>query len=87
MTSRSCDAVAIDSAGAFQDLLADRRKLITGVLVVVLLVVGIYVVFPKLVGLDQAVKKLDDASLVWILIAVAFNVAAFAALAAGESVA
>ena len=72
----------VDSAGAFQDLLADRRKLITGVLVVVLLVVGIYVVFPKLVGLDQAVKKLDDASLVWILIAVAFNVAAFAAYVA-----
>ena len=72
----------VDSAGAFQDLLADRRKLITGVLVVVLLVVGIYVVFPKLVGLDQAVKKLDDASLVWILIAVAFNVAAVAAYVA-----
>ena len=72
----------VDSAGAFQDLLADRRKLITGVLVVVLLVVGIYVVFPKLVGLDQAVKKLDDASLAWILIAVAFNVAAFAAYVA-----
>lgn len=73
---------SVDSAGAFQDLLADRRKLITGVLVVVLLVVGIYVVFPKLVGLDQAVKKLDDASLVWILIAIAFNVAAFAAYVA-----
>lgn len=72
----------VDSAGAFQDLLADRRKLITGVLVVVLLVVGIYVVFPKLVGLDQAVKKLDDASLVWMLIAIAFNVAAFAAYVA-----
>ena len=72
----------VDSAGAFQDLLADRRKLITGALVVVLLVVGIYVVFPKLVGLDQAVKKLDDASLVWILIAIAFNVAAFAAYVA-----
>ena len=76
------DGEDVDSAGAFQDLLADRRKLITGVLVVVLLVVGIYVVFPKLVGLDQAVKKLDDASLVWILIAVAFNVAAFAAYVA-----
>jgi uncharacterized protein (TIRG00374 family) len=49
---------------------------------VILLVFGIYVVFPKLVGLDQAVKKLDDASPVWVLIAVAFNVAAFAAYVA-----
>jgi len=69
----------LEGAGAFAALLADRRKLITGVLLVILLVFGIYVVFPKLVGLDQAVKKLDDASPVWVLIAVAFNVAAFAA--------
>ena len=72
----------LEGAGAFAALLADRRKLITGVLLVVLLVFGIYVVFPKLVGLDQAVKKLDDASPVWVLIAVAFNVAAFAAYVA-----
>jgi putative heme transporter len=76
------EADEVDGAGAFQDLLADRRKLITGALVVLVLVVGIYVVFPKLVGLDQAVKKLDDASLVWVLIAIAFNVAAFAAYVA-----
>jgi uncharacterized protein (TIRG00374 family) len=79
---RDDEGEEVDGAGAFQDLLADRRKLITGVLVVVLLVFGIYVVFPKLVGLDQAVKKLDDASLVWVLIAIAFNVAAFAAYVA-----
>ena len=79
---RDDEGEEVDGAGAFQDLLADRRKLITGALVVVLLVVGIYFVFPKLVGLDQAVKKLDDASLVWILIAIAFNVAAFAAYVA-----
>jgi uncharacterized protein (TIRG00374 family) len=72
----------LEGAGAFAALLADRRKLITGVLLVILLVFGIYVVFPKLVGLDQAVKKLDDASPVWVLIAVAFNVAAFAAYVA-----
>ncbi len=72
----------LEGDGAFADLLADRRKLLTGVLVVVVLVFAIYVVFPKLVGLDQAVKKLDDASPVWVLIAVAFNVAAFAAYVA-----
>ena len=72
----------LEGDGAFAALLADRRKLFTGVLVVVVLVFAIYVVFPKLVGLDQAVKKLDDASPVWVLIAVAFNVAAFAAYVA-----
>jgi len=72
----------LEGAGAFAALLADRRKLVTGVLLVVVLVFAIYVVFPKLVGLDQAVKKLDDASPVWVLIAVAFNVVAFVAYVA-----
>jgi uncharacterized protein (TIRG00374 family) len=72
----------LEGAGAFAALLADRRKILTGVLLVILLVFGIYVVFPKLVGLDQAVKKLDDASPVWVLVAVGFNVAAFAAYVA-----
>jgi uncharacterized protein (TIRG00374 family) len=72
----------LEGAGAFQALLADRRKLATGMLLVVLLVVAIYVVFPKLVGLDEAVKKLDDASLVWVAIAIGFNVLAFGAYVA-----
>jgi uncharacterized protein (TIRG00374 family) len=71
-----------ESVGAFQALLADRRKLFGGVAVVVLLVFGIYVVFPKLVGLDDAVRKLDDAIWYWIVIAIGFNVLAFAAYVA-----
>jgi uncharacterized protein (TIRG00374 family) len=71
-----------ESVGAFQALLADRRKLFGGVAVVVLLVFGIYVVFPKLVGLDDAVRKLDNAVWYWIVIAIAFNVVAFGAYVA-----
>jgi uncharacterized protein (TIRG00374 family) len=71
-----------ESVGAFQALLADRRKLVGGVAVVVLLVFAIYVVFPKLVGLDDAVRKLDDAVWYWIVIAIAFNVVAFGAYVA-----
>jgi uncharacterized protein (TIRG00374 family) len=71
-----------DSVGAFQALLADRRKLFGGVAVVLLIVVGIYVVFPKLVGLDDAVRKLDNAVWYWIVIAVGFNVLAFVAYVA-----
>jgi uncharacterized protein (TIRG00374 family) len=71
-----------ESMGAFSALLADRRKLLGGVAVVLLLVVAIYVVFPKLVGLDDAVRKLGHAKAYWILIAVGFNVLAFAAYVA-----
>ena len=71
-----------ESVGAFQALLQDRRKLLGGVAVVVLLLFAIYVVFPKLVGLDDAVRKLDDAIWYWIVIAVGFNVLAFGAYVA-----
>jgi uncharacterized protein (TIRG00374 family) len=71
-----------DEVGAFQALLQDRRKLLTGLAVVVLLVVAIYVVFPKLVGLDEAIARLDNAVPYWIAIAIGFNVVAFAAYVA-----
>jgi uncharacterized protein (TIRG00374 family) len=71
-----------ESVGALQALLADRRKLLGGAAVVTLVVFGIYVVFPKLVGLDDAVRKLDNAVWYWIVIAIAFNVVAFVAYVA-----
>ena len=76
------DEVDLEGVGAFQALLADRRKLLTGFLLFLLVVVGIYVVFPKLVGLDDAVDKLGNADPVWLVIAVVFNVAAFGAYVA-----
>jgi uncharacterized protein (TIRG00374 family) len=66
----------------FQALLQDRRKLVSGMLLVLLLVVAIYVLFPKIVGADEAVDKLDEARWYWILIAIGFNVVAFAAYVA-----
>jgi uncharacterized protein (TIRG00374 family) len=71
-----------ESVGAFQALLQDRRKLLAGVAVFALLIFAIYIVFPKLVGLDDAVRKLDNAVGYWIVIAVAFNVLAFGAYVA-----
>jgi putative heme transporter len=76
------DEEDLEGVGAFQALLSDRRKLVSGMLLFLLLVVGIYVVFPKLVGLDDAVKKLGNADPVWLVIAVGFNVAAFGAYVA-----
>jgi uncharacterized protein (TIRG00374 family) len=46
--------------------------------VVALLIVAIYFLLPKLVGLGDAMGRLDSAEPIWIAIAVAFNVAAFA---------
>jgi uncharacterized protein (TIRG00374 family) len=65
--------------GAFQALLPDRRKIVTGVLVVVALVAAIYILFPKVVGLDDAMDRLDQATWYWVVVAIGFNVAAFVA--------
>jgi putative heme transporter len=72
----------LEQVGAFQALLQDRRKLFIGLAVFVLIIVAIYVVFPKLVGLDDALRKLDEATWYWIVIAIGFNVAAFGAYVA-----
>jgi uncharacterized protein (TIRG00374 family) len=68
--------------GRFHALLHDRRKLFSGGLLVLLLVIAIYVLFPKIVGADEAVDKLDEAKWYWILVAIGFNVLAFAAYVA-----
>jgi uncharacterized protein (TIRG00374 family) len=54
-----------------------KRLLQTGI-VVVLLLVGIYFLFPKLVGVGDGISKLDDADPVWIGIAVVFSIASYA---------
>ena len=58
--------------------LLTTRRLIQTLVVVVLLLVCIYFLFPKLVGLGSGLGKLDDADPLWIAIAIGFNVAAYA---------
>jgi uncharacterized protein (TIRG00374 family) len=55
-----------------------RRRLIQTAALVIALLVGIYFLFPKLVGLGNALGKLDDADPVWITVAIGFNLVAFA---------
>jgi uncharacterized protein (TIRG00374 family) len=55
-----------------------RRRLIQTAALVIALLVGIYFLFPKLVGLGNALGKLDDADPVWITVAIGFNIVAFA---------
>jgi uncharacterized protein (TIRG00374 family) len=72
-----------EEAGGIEErtgaLLQNRRQLITLALAVVLMVVAIYVVFPKVVGVSDAVGKLGDATWYWVVIAIAFNVVRFLA--------
>jgi uncharacterized protein (TIRG00374 family) len=68
--------------GRLQALLQDRRRLASAVLVVVVIVFGIYIVFPKVLGTEEALDRFDDAVWYWILVALGFNVAAFAAYVA-----
>jgi putative heme transporter len=62
--------------GAFELPLFTPRRVIQTVLVVLAVLVGIYFLFPKLVGLGDALSKLDDADAVWIGVAIGFNVVA-----------
>ena len=54
------------------------RRLVQTIVVVFLLLGAIYFLFPKLVGLGNALDKLDDADPLWIGIAIGFNVVAYA---------
>ena len=51
------------------------RRIVQTALVVVVLLVAIYFLFPKLVGLGDALSKLDDADPLWIGVAIGFSVA------------
>jgi uncharacterized membrane protein YbhN (UPF0104 family) len=55
-----------------------RRRVAQTTLLVLVLLVAIYFLFPRLVGLGDALGKLGDAELLWVAVAVAFNVVAIA---------
>jgi uncharacterized membrane protein YbhN (UPF0104 family) len=60
-------------------LFTDRRRLTFGILLFLALVAAIYVLLPRVVGLDDELARLQDAAWYWIAIAITFNVAAFGA--------
>jgi len=63
-------------------LLSNRRQLITLVLVFVLAILAIYFLVPKIVGLDDNLERIGEATWYWVVIAIGFNVLAFAAYVA-----
>jgi uncharacterized membrane protein YbhN (UPF0104 family) len=54
-----------------------KRRILQTLVVVVLLIVAIYFLFPSLVGLEDAMGKIDDAKLGWVLVGVGFGFAMF----------
>jgi uncharacterized protein (TIRG00374 family) len=54
------------------------RRLAQTVVLVLLLLGAIYFLFPKLVGLGDALSRLGDADPVWIAVAIGFNILAYA---------
>lgn len=54
------------------------RRLIQTIVAVFILLGGIYFLFPKLIGLGDALDRLDEADPVWIGVAIVFNVFAYA---------
>jgi uncharacterized membrane protein YbhN (UPF0104 family) len=64
--------------GGYELPLFSRRRVAQTLLVVLLLLIGIYFLFPKLVGLGDALSKLGEADGRWIAIAIGFNILAIA---------
>jgi uncharacterized protein (TIRG00374 family) len=62
--------------------LLTRRRLISLALAVALMIVAIYIVFPKVVGVEGAVlDRVGEATWYWVVIALPFNLLAFLAYA------
>ena len=59
-------------------LLGGRRLLVYGLVVVVILV-ALYLVLPELAGLEDSLRKIEDADPVWMAVALGFNLLSFAA--------
>lgn len=70
------------AAEAEPSFFADPRRLVQTLVAVVLLTVAIYVLFPKIIGLEGALEKIGEGDPFWIGVALAFDVAAFAAYVA-----
>ncbi|HZO61069.1 MAG TPA: lysylphosphatidylglycerol synthase transmembrane domain-containing protein [Solirubrobacterales bacterium] len=56
----------------------DRSRLITYALVVLVILVALYFVLPELTGLEDSLRRIEDADPVWIAVALGFNVLSFA---------
>jgi uncharacterized protein (TIRG00374 family) len=68
----------VNGNGGYELPLFTRRRVAQTLLIVLVLLIGIYFLFPKLVGLGDALSKLGEADAAWIGVAIGFNVIAIA---------
>jgi len=72
------DAAPIDDAENGEDerdpTLFDRRRMLQTAAIVLVLVAAIYILLPKVVGLEGAIAMLDDGDPLWVALAFAFSV-------------
>jgi uncharacterized protein (TIRG00374 family) len=85
VSTSASDPHAVDAIGdpATEEVegqmrLGGRRLLVYG-LVVLLILVALYFVLPELTGLEDSLRKIEDADPVWMAVALGFNVLSFAA--------
>ncbi len=64
--------------GGFELPLLSPRRVAQTLLVVFVLLIGIYFLFPKLVGLGSSLNRIGEADAVWIVVAIGFEIAAVA---------
>jgi len=64
--------------GGYELPLLTPRRVVQTLLVVFALLIGIYFLFPKLVGLGSSLDRLGEADAVWIAVAVGFELVAVA---------
>jgi uncharacterized protein (TIRG00374 family) len=60
----------------------DPKRLVQTGFIVLLLIAGIYFLLPNVVGLEDALGKLEKAEWAWVVVALAFNLLAFASYVA-----
>jgi len=64
--------------GGYELPLFTPRRVVQTLLIVVVVLVGVYFLFPKLVGLGDALGRLGEADGAWIAVAIGFNIVAVA---------
>ena len=62
-------------------MLHDRRRLLSLVAAAVLMIIAIYVILPRVVGLENALEKLESATWYWIVTGMGFMALAFVSYA------
>ena len=80
MTSPQAESEEARAQGAYEEapsLLENPRKVAITALIVLLMFAGIYVLLPKLIGLEDAIEKMQEGEWQWFVVAVGFNVLAF----------